>query len=87
MHLAYPDIVELMDSIRVAPAGAERDRQWRELGRRFREDLPASFLYPNVYPLAATRRVQGLEWDDWAPPAWRWPFGGLEFLWVEEDGP
>ncbi len=86
MHRAYPEIVELMDSIRVAPTGAERDRQWRDLGRRFRADLPATFLYPNAYPLAATRRVQGLEWEDWAPPAWRWPFGGLEFLSIEEDG-
>jgi peptide/nickel transport system substrate-binding protein len=80
---AYPEIVALMDSIRVAPDAEDRRRQWLELGNRFRDQLPATYLYPNAYPLAAGQRVRGLEWEDWAPPAWRWPFGGLEFLSVE----
>lgn len=42
------------------------------------------FLYPGVGSIVAHRRIRGFDHDGWIPQAWRWVFGGLEWLWVEE---
>ena len=83
---AYPGIVGSLDAARQEPDFAEREREFRELAEVFRRELPATYLYPRVYPIVAHRRIRGFDHDDWKPPAWRWVFGGLEWLWVEEDG-
>ena len=81
---AYPGIVELLDAALQEPDFAEQDRLYREMAQEFRRELPAMFLYPGVGPIVAHRRIRGFDHDGWIPPAWRWAFGGLEWLWVEE---
>jgi len=83
---AYPSIVGLLDTADQEPDFTERERQYRELAREFRRQLPATYLYPRVYPIVTHRRIHGFDHDGWTPPAWRWVFGGLEWLWVEEGG-
>ena len=83
---AYPRIVGLLDAALQEPDFAEQERLYRELAQEFRRELPAMYLYPRVYPIVADRRIHGFDHDGWMPPAWRWSFGGLEWLWVEEDG-
>ncbi|MFQ5889657.1 MAG: ABC transporter substrate-binding protein [Gemmatimonadota bacterium] len=81
---AYPRIVQLIDTSRGEPDFGERERLYRELAPEFREALPATYLYPMVYPIVAKRRIRGFNHDGWIPPAWRWPFGGVEFLWIDD---
>ncbi|MFQ5678731.1 MAG: ABC transporter substrate-binding protein [Gemmatimonadota bacterium] len=83
---AYPRVVELLDAARQEPDFTKRERQFRELAREFRRELPATYLYPRVYPIVAHRRIRGFDHGGWIPPAWRWAFGGLEWLWVEDGG-
>lgn len=83
---AYPGIVGLFDVALEEPDFAEKERLYRELAREFRRELPAMFLYPGVGSIVAHRRIRGFDHDGWIPPGWRWAFGGLEWLWVEEDG-
>lgn len=80
---AYPDVVGLLDLALEKPDLADRDRLYRELAEVFRRELPAIYLYPGVYPIVAHRRIRGFAHDGWMPPAWRWAYGGLEWLWVE----
>ena len=81
---AYPDVVGLLDRALEEPDLAERDRLYRELAAVFRQQVPAMYLYPGVYPIVAHRRIRGFVHDGWIPPAWRWAYGGLEWLRVEE---
>lgn len=83
---AYPEIVAATDSLRLEPNATARERRSIELGLRFREELPATFLHPKAYPIAANGRIRGFDHDGWTPPSWRWAFGGLEFLRIEEVG-
>jgi peptide/nickel transport system substrate-binding protein len=81
---AYPDIVGLLDAALEKPDFAQRERLYRELAQVFRRELPAMFLYPGIGAIVAHRRIRGFDHDGWIPPAWRWAYGGLEWLWVEE---
>lgn len=58
---ANPRAAELLDSAIANPDIAAQNRFYRELATIFREDVPATFLYPKVDAHAAHRRVQGLE--------------------------
>ena len=58
---ANPRAVELLDSAIANPDIAAQNRFYRDLAMIFREDVPATFLYPKVDAHAAHRRVQGLE--------------------------
>ncbi|MFQ5671298.1 MAG: ABC transporter substrate-binding protein [Acidobacteriota bacterium] len=80
---AYASIVGLFDAAGQEPDFTERERLFRELARTFRRELPATYLYPRASPIVARRRIHGFDHDGWIPPAWRWAFGGLEWLWVE----
>ncbi len=42
------------------------------------------YLYPRVVSIVARRRIRGFDHDGWMPPAWRWVFGGVEWLWLDE---
>lgn len=81
---AYPRIVELLDTALEEPDFAEQERLYREMAGEFRQELPAMFLYPGVGSIVAHRKIRGFDHDGWTPQAWRWAFGGLEWLWVEE---
>lgn len=81
---AYPNIVELLAAASRQPDMARKDEQFRELAAEFRRELPATYLFPRVYPIAARREIHGFYHDGWIPPAWRWVFGGLEWLSVED---
>ena len=63
-------VVELLDSAIANPDIAAQNRFYRELAIIFREDVPATFLYPKVDAHAAHRRVQGLESPYRGDPFW-----------------
>jgi hypothetical protein len=73
---AYPRIVESLDAARQQPDFTKRERNFGEMARAFRRELPATYLYPRVYPIVAHRKIRGFDHDGWMPPAWRWGFGG-----------
>jgi peptide/nickel transport system substrate-binding protein len=81
---AYPGIVELLEAAPREPRFAERAEKFRQLAEKFRRELPATYLYPRVYPIVAHRKIRGFNHDGWTPPAWRWVFGGMEWLWLED---
>jgi peptide/nickel transport system substrate-binding protein len=82
---AYPEISALLKRVGSGgePDPAEQERVYADLALAFREELPATFLSALAYPIVVDRRVRGFGRDGWVPPAWRWPFGGLEFLTLE----
>lgn len=57
------------------------------LGERYREVAPGLFLGLRLGTLIADRRIQGLGQPGTLLPraSWRWPFGGLEDLSLEEE--
>lgn len=83
---AYPGIAGSLEAARQEPDFTERERGFRELARAFRRELPATYLYPRLSPVVAHRNIRGFDHDGWIPPAWRWVFDGLEWLWVEQPG-
>ncbi len=75
-----PRAFELLNSAKVAPRVAERDSLYRELAIIFRQDMPATFLYPKSDANATHGRVGGLE-----SPYRGDPFWFLSDMWL--DGP
>ena len=63
-----------------------------ERGARFVSDLYDAishdfgvlYQWAGIGAIVAHRRIRGFDHDGWIPPAWRWAYGGLEWLWVEE---
>lgn len=67
---ANPRFVELLDSATLTPDVAARDSIYRKLAIIFREDIPATFLFPKLDTHAAHRRVRGLESPYRGDPFW-----------------
>lgn len=65
-----PGWTSLLNSAIANPDIAAQNRFYRELAIIFREDVPATFLYPKVDAHAAHRRVQGLESPYRGDPFW-----------------
>jgi ABC-type transport system substrate-binding protein len=57
---ANPHFPELTKQLRSAFDPEQEDRPYRELSRLFQEDVPATFLYPDVLTTVATGRIRGL---------------------------
>ena len=56
-----PRFAELANRFRATFDPDEEDRLYGELATLFREELPATFLYPDVWTTVASRRIRGLE--------------------------
>ena len=56
-----PQFAELANQIRTAFDPDQEDRLYQELAKLFREDVPVTFLYPDVFTTIASRRIRGLE--------------------------
>ncbi len=56
-----PQFAELANQFRATFDPDEEDRLYQELAKLFRQDLPATFLYPDVYTTIASARIRGLE--------------------------
>jgi len=69
----------LLDSALVALDPDVRDRVYGELARVFREEVPVTFLFPDVKTWVAHRRVRGL-----SSPWWVDPLAHMEHLWLED---
>lgn len=82
------DIREMATAIRSEADAARRDSMYLELARLVRADLPVTWLAPRPRAVVARREVQGLRLPDGGlRPAWRWPFGGVEFLRLADGAP
>ncbi|MEX2526563.1 MAG: ABC transporter substrate-binding protein [Gemmatimonadota bacterium] len=79
-------LADLLDAARAEPDPARGTELMMEAGKRYRDLAPAMFLHFRTGALVAHRRVQGLGEPGTllARQGWRWPFGGLEHLWIEE---
>lgn len=82
-----PRLADLMARAMAEPAPALRVDAYRAMGERYREVLPATFLHLRAGVLIAHRRVRGLGKPGriLERQGWRWPFGGLEDLWLEDE--
>lgn len=75
-----PRVVELLDAAEVAMDPEVRDHVYRELARLFQDDVPVTFLFPDVWSWAAHRRIRGLS------SPWRFdPLESMEHLWLEDE--
>ncbi len=70
----------LLDSAEVALDPDVRDRVYGELAEIFREEVPVTFLFPDVKTWVAHRRVRGLS-NPWRVD----PLAHMDELWIEED--
>lgn len=83
-----PRMTELAAAGRGEPDFLRKDSIYAELAELFRGEIPGTWLYPVAEAIAAHRRVRGLALPGGETrPGWRWQFGGVEFLWIEEDEP
>jgi ABC-type transport system substrate-binding protein len=55
-----PLFLQLIDRMETVLDPNEEDHLYRELTRLFQEDVPATFLYPDVSTTIASTRVSGL---------------------------
>lgn len=79
-------LARLVAEARAEPDAAIREERFRSLSERYLEVLPATLLAMRTSTMIAHRRIRGLgEPGSIIPRAsWRWPYGGLEDLWIEE---
>ena len=75
----------------IAQATAEPDPErqvalYEAFGPRYRDLVPATFLYLRHGTLVAHRRIKGLGEPGSVilEQGWRWPFGPIETAWIEE---
>lgn len=82
-----PTLTELMARYETEPRPAKKDSLLAEAAGRYRDLVPATFLHLRGGVLAAHRRIRGLGEPGGvlSRPGWRWAFGGLPYLWVEEE--
>ncbi len=78
---ANPRFLQLAGRFRSLLPPEQQDEVFRELAQLFQQDVPATFLYPEVLTTAAHRRIRGLD---------RSPYPGdltwcMDQLWLEEQ--
>ena len=56
-----PRFLRLLEQFQAVRDPSEEDRLFRELTNLFQEEVPATFLHPDVLTTIATRRVRGLD--------------------------
>ncbi len=78
---ANAKVARLLRSVKETAEPAAVDSIYRELAPHLLEDLPVTFLVPQVDAIVAHRRVRGLE-----SPFRAEPMRYLERLWIEEGG-
>jgi len=76
----FHQLAGLLDSAEEALDPDVRDRLYEELAEIFREDMPITFLFPDVWTWVAHRRIHGLSSPWRVDPLWN-----MEHLWVEEE--
>lgn len=76
-----PELTRLLRSVKETADPAAVDSIYRELAPHVLEDLPVTFLVPQVTAIVAHRRVKGLE-----SPFRADPMRYMERLWIEEEG-
>jgi peptide/nickel transport system substrate-binding protein len=73
---------ELASELRSAFDPDREDQLYLELAKLFREDVPATFLYPDVYTTVASARVRGMENSPYrGDPTWC-----MDQLFLEKQG-
>jgi peptide/nickel transport system substrate-binding protein len=80
--LAYdnPVMDRLLRQAEITFEAEERDKIFRTIMPIFQEDMPATFLVPEVVLFVAHRRIKGLRNNIMVDPV-----SSLEHLWIEED--
>lgn len=76
-----PEVTRLLRSVKEAADPEAMDSIYRELAPHVLEDLPVTFLVPQVSTIVAHRRVKGLQ-----SPFRADPMRYMERLWLEEEG-
>jgi peptide/nickel transport system substrate-binding protein len=75
----FQRLAGLLDSAEVALDPDVRDRVYGELADVFREEVPLTFLFPDVWTWVVHRRIRGLSGP------WRVdPLAHMEHLWLED---
>jgi ABC-type transport system substrate-binding protein len=75
-----PRVVELLDRAAATLDPVARDSVYKQLAEIFREELPVTFLFPDVWSWVAHRRLRGLS------SPWRVdPLTYMEYLWLEDE--
>lgn len=77
---ANPDVIALLNELKITIDPDEIDRIHRQLAPFFEADLPVTYLYPGVETSVATRRVRGL-----SSPYRTDPLRYMDELFLEEE--
>ena len=76
-----PTVIELLETAEITMELDARDQIYRDLMEIFREDMPLTFLFPQIDTFIAHRRLQGLR-----NPHWGGTLQHMEDLWLEDEG-
>jgi len=74
-----PRIIQLLQDYKLAVDPEEVKRIFSEIMPRMAQDLPMTFLFPQIHTCVAHKRVKGLSSPFRAEPVW-----SMEHLWIEE---
>jgi peptide/nickel transport system substrate-binding protein len=85
LGLLDPGLAAQFKAVREEPDREVQMQLMMAAGARYRELVPATFLYVRYGAIIANRRVQGIGTPGTLLPhqSWRWPFGPVERMWLD----
>jgi peptide/nickel transport system substrate-binding protein len=88
LGLLNRELAQAVDAATIEPDLDRRLQLWKIAGDRYRDLAPALFLHSVVHVLMADERLMGIGEPGTIVRrmSWRHAFGGLEHLWVSDDG-
>ena len=75
-----PKVIELLKAAQITMDPDAKGQIYRELMDIFREDMPLTFLFPQIQTFVAHRRLRGLH-----SPYWGGTLRHMEDLWLEDE--
>ena len=81
-------LAQALDAVKNEPNLDRKLQSWEVLGEQYRDLAPALFLHSVMHVLMADERLMGIGEPGTIVRrmSWRHAFGGLEHLWVDDDG-
>ncbi len=82
------ELAQAVDAATIEPDLDRRLQLWKIAGDQYRDLAPALFLHSLMSILMADERLMGIGEPNTIVRrmSWRYAFGGLEHLWVDDDG-
>ncbi|MFQ5902764.1 MAG: ABC transporter substrate-binding protein, partial [Candidatus Binatia bacterium] len=75
-----PRLIALLETAKITIDPDARDQLYQDIMKIFQEDMPLTFLFPQIQTFIAHRRLRGLQ-----NPFWGGDLRHIEDLWLEDE--